>query len=117
MGKELGKKMAILYKVAVSGFGGGNYKKGTTPTHTFNWNVTVNGSAVEPSKQSLQIGSGSPITLQSSLRSYSVSPTTNTTYKLTVDGVSKTASIRFYAPTYLGLTSAYFSSTPTATAV
>jgi hypothetical protein len=52
--------------------------------------------------------------LATDVRSYSVTPTSDTTYKLTIDGVAKSATIKFYPPTYLGLTAPSFSSTPTA---
>ena len=115
--EQMQSKLDILYKVSIGSFNGANYKKGTTPTHTFSWSVSVNNSAVQPLAQSIQIGSDSPISLATNVRNYKVTPTSDTTYKLTIDGVTKTATIKFYPPTYLGLTASSFNSTPTAEAV
>jgi hypothetical protein len=108
MGKELNNaiieqksKLDILYKVELTFSGGGNKKKGTSVNVTLSWTVNVNGTAVNPSSQTLN-GEALDITLR---KKTFRGVTTDTTYTLVVDGVTKTQKVVFYNPAYFGVVS------------
>lgn len=92
-------KLDILYKVVLSFSGGGNKKKGTSVNVTLSWTVKVNGTAVNPSSQTLN-GEALDVTLRSKTFT---GVTADTTYTLVVDGVQATQSVKFYNPSYFGV--------------
>lgn len=94
-------KLDILYKVALTFAGGGNKKKGTSVNVTLSWTVKVNGTAVDPSSQTLN-GEALDATLRTKTFT---GVTTDTTYTLVVDGVTATQYVRFYNPAYFGVVS------------
>lgn len=100
LSESLQNILDILYKVNVSLSGSKNAKKGTTATGNLIWSVTVNGTAVNPTSQTLN-----EQTLDTSTRSYVYSVTSDTTYTLVVDGVTRQAYIKFYNPVYYGAVS------------
>lgn len=92
-------KLDILYKVALTFSGGGNKKKGTSVNVTLSWTVKVNGTAVNPSSQTLN-GEALDVTLR---KKTFTGVTEDTTYTLVVDGVQATQSVKFYNPSYFGV--------------
>lgn len=98
---DMKTKLDILYKVDVSLSGGKNVKKGTTTTVTLTWTVKVNGTNVNPVNQTLN---GEVLNNATRTKQYE-GVNTNTDYTLVVDGVTKTASVKFYNPAYFGVVS------------
>lgn len=95
----MNNKLDILYKVALTFSGGGNKKKGTSVNVTLSWTVKVNGTAVNPSSQTLN-GEALDVTMRTKTFT---GVTTDTTYTLVVDGVQATQSVKFYNPSYFGV--------------
>jgi hypothetical protein len=97
--------MDILYKVSLALYGGKNVEVGTTQTVNLSWSIKVNGSDVNPGSQTISNGTTTE-TLGTTVRNKTYTGvTTNTTYTLTVDGVTATASVKFYYPAYFGVVS------------
>ncbi len=94
-------KLDILYKVALTFSGGGNKKKGTSVNVTLSWTVKVNGTAVDPSSQTLN-GEALDVTLR---KKTFTGVMEDTTYTLVVDGVTATQSVKFFNPSYFGVVS------------
>lgn len=103
-----------IYKIIISNFTGGNYKKNTTVSHTFTWSVKIGDTIMLPRIQTITNGDDE-IELDSQARSYTYTNIkTDTEYTLDVDGASVTADVKFYPPTFYGVVDANFSITPTA---
>lgn len=98
-------KMDILYKVSLSLGGGKNVEVGTTQTVNLSWTIKVNGSDVNPSSQTISNGTTTENLVTTARNKTYSGVTKNTTYTLTVDGVTATASVKFYYPAYFGVVS------------
>ena len=111
------RKLDILYKVVISGFSISPtvLRKGQNTNVAMTWSVSVNGTSVDPTTQSVQKVGEAPINLDVTKRRYVFAGIKDTTtFRLMVDGETKTGAITFYRPTYFKVEKSTFPTIPMA---